>query len=535
MRTLPCSWRRAAACFLLAAFGAASVEAAEPAPSVQQQIDQLQQTLQAQKAQLEAQQKLLEQQAALIEQLRQQTQATETTVAQAKLKEQDSARVSITNGRPTITSADGRQSASLRAVVQLDMASYHDGTEGPLTSDFRRGSVGGNGNREVNSAKDLSDGVYFRRARMGFEGSVARDFDYRLMLELGGAGTEGPTRINDAWIGYNGFAPFRLQLGAFSPAANMEDSTSVEDLLFLERATPSELSRTLAGADGRIGLGIRGAGARWMSSLTLTSRTVNDAEVFDSQLAVIGRFGYLVATSDSYNLHLGASGTKVLQPADQGSSASGARYAIRFRDRPEIRVDSTRLIDTGSLDADSAYSAGVELGMNWKNWFLQAENFWYGLGRRQPTTLPDPSFGGYYVQASWVLTGESHRYNMANGSFQGPRVRVPFTSNGGLGAWELAVRYSHTDLDFREGLGGTAATPDSVRGGVQNIWTLGINWYVNANFRLMLDYMLIDVKRLNPAGPGNLQPFGPPPGTPPLGVQIGQDLDVIALRSQYAF
>jgi phosphate-selective porin OprO/OprP len=356
-----------------------------------------------------------------------------------------------------------------------------------------------------------------------------------LKIELGGAGTEGPTRINDAWIAYSGFGPFRLQLGAFSPAANMEDSTSVEDLLFPERATPSELSRTLAGADGRIGFAVRGSGARWMSSLTLTTRTVNDAEVFDSQRAAVGRFGYLVATSDSYNVHLGTSGTKVFRPADQGATASGARYPIRFRDRPEIRVDSTRLIDTGSLDADSAYALGVELGMNWKNWLLQAENFWYGVERREPTTLPDPSFGGYYVQTSWVLTGERHRYNVANGSFQSPRARVPFSSQGGYGAWELAVRYSHTDLDFHEGLAGTAATADGVRGGVQNIWTVGLNWYLNANFRLMLDYMRIDVDRLNPAGAGNMQPFGPPPGTPPLGVQIGQDLDVIALRSQYAF
>jgi hypothetical protein len=67
-------------------------------------------------------------------------------------------------------------------------------------------------------ARDFSDGFYFRRARFGVEGTIARDFNYRLLLELGGSGTEGPTRINDAWIAYTGFAPFTFQLGAFSPA-----------------------------------------------------------------------------------------------------------------------------------------------------------------------------------------------------------------------------------------------------------------------------------------------------------------------------
>jgi len=43
------------------------------------------------------------------------------------------------------------------------------------------------------------------------------------------------------------------------------------------------------------------------------------------------------------------------------------------------------------------------------------------------------------------------------------------------------------------------------------------------------------VDRLNLAGPGNTQPFGAPPNTPPAGVEIGQDLDVFALRTQYSF
>jgi len=51
----------------------------------------------------------------------------------------------------------------------------------------------------------------------------------------------------------------------------------------------------------------------------------------------------------------------------------------------------------------------------------------------------------------------------------------------------------------------------------------------------MMNYLMIDVDRLNPAGPGNLAPFGPAPGTPPPGAEIGQDLDVFALRTQYSF
>ena len=74
-----------------------------------------------------------------------------------------------------------------------------------------------------------------------------------------------------------------------------------------------------------------------------------------------------------------------------------------------------------------------------------------------------------------------------------------------------------------------------MRGGDQSILTAGINWYLNTNVKLMFNYPHIDVNRLNPAGPGNLTPFGPSPATPPIGVEIGQTLNVYALRSQFSF
>jgi phosphate-selective porin OprO and OprP len=529
---------------IAAALATMTALAAPQTGTAQDSLATINQQLQTLEEALAAQQRMLQQQAAEIQRLQEQLRnmaASSAKLAEAQHAAHDAKpvkdeqpRITSTGPRPIITSADGRNSFAPRAVVQLDMANYsEDGDRG--ANDFRRGSVGATGNRETNAARDLSDGAYFRRARLGFEGIIARDFNYRILLELGGAGSEGPARINDAWISYSGFAPFTLQLGAFSPAANMDDGTSVENLVFIERASAAELSRVLGGADGRIGLGVRGSGSRWMSSLTLTTRTVNDAEVFDSQLAAVARAGLLVATSSEYNIHAGLSGTWVQEPADQGSAAGAARTPLRFRDRPELRVDSTRLIDTGSIDADGGYAAAVEFGANWKNFYFQAENFWYGIERPESSPLDDPSFGGYYAQASWVITGESRRYDAANGSFQAPRAFAPFSAAGGVGAWELALRHSRMDLNFHAGTPGTAALADGVRGGEQSIWTLGVNWYLNQNFRLLFNYLRIDVDRLNPAGPGNLTPFGPAPATPPLGVPIGQELDVVAVRSQFSF
>ena len=516
---------------------------AAKAPSIQQQLEAMQKALAEQQAQLEAQRKQLAEQQAELQALRSAVPAEEQKKQEvqqlqadiSKLSSQEAPKWSISNGRPTITSADGRSSLSIRALVQADVGHYSQDTLGPLATDFRRGSTGATGNRETNAARDLSDGAYFRRARLGVEGVIARDFNYKFILELGGAGMEGPTRINDAWIGYTGFAPFAIQLGAFSPPANLEDGTTPDDLLFIERASSSELSRALGGADGRLGLNVRAAGARWYGSLTYTSRTVNDAEIFDSQSALVGRAAALVATGADYNVHLGVSGTYVLHPADQGADATGARYGIRFRDRPELRIDSTRLIDTGTINADHAYAASAEFAVNWRNFYLQGENFWYGIERATPTKLTNPKFKGYYLEGSWVITGESHRYNMASASYQTPRPYVPFSTGEGWGAWELAFRVSDTDLNSDAGDPGSAAAANAVRGGEQKIYAVGLNWYLNANLRFLLDYSHIKVDRLNPARTASPTPFGDPPLTPPFGVQIGQDLNTYALRTQFSF
>jgi len=535
------------------------LHAATPAgqAGVQHQIEVLQETLRAQQAQIQAQQRQLAEQQAQLDELRAAaTAATAKPAApstpgidklqgdvnkliqaseKARLGSQEAPRWSFNNGRPTITSSDGRYSLSVRGIVQGDVGHYDQDPAGPLNTDYRRGSTGATGNRETNGARDLSDGFYFRRARIGVEGVFARDFNYRFLAELGGAGTEGPTRINDAWLSYNGFAPFSLQIGAFSPPAGLEDSTTPEDQLFLERASSAELSRALGGADGRLGIGLRANGARWFGALTLTTRTVNDAEAFDSQTALVGRGTALLANLEDYHLQLGAAGTYVLHPPDAGSDATGARYGIRFRERPELRIDSTRLIDTGTINARHAYAVSAELLAQWRNFLLQGENFWYGIERAQPTASSNPRFNGYYVESSWVITGEPHRYNAVTASLQNPRPRVPFSTGNGWGAWELALRYSHTDLDYHIGEAGAGATADSVRGGVQDIFTVGLNWYLNANLKFLLDYSHVRVDRLNPARTSSPIPFGDPPLTPPFGVDIGQDFNTYALRTQFSF
>ena len=133
---------------------------------------------------------------------------------------------------------------------------------------------------------------------------------------------------------------------------------------------------------------------------------------------------------------------------------------------------------------------------------------------------PGLNFSGGYVEGSWVITGEPRRYNAASDAFGNPHPERPFNlKTGGYGAFELAGRYSHTDLNSRVTRGVAAAVTNGVYGGVQDIYAAGVNWYPNDQLRFMLDYGIVNVDRLNAAGT----------------TQAGQRVQTVTLRAQAAF
>jgi phosphate-selective porin OprO/OprP len=450
----------------------------------------------------------------------------QTAAGDQAIREQVEANVvSVPNGRPTIASGDGRFTASFRGVAQLDAAHYDQRSPGPLATDFRRGSFGDA--TEADRARDLSDGANFRRARLGIEGKAFGDWNYNFLFDFGGSGTEEAGRISALYVEYAGIKPYRFRIGAFPPTTGFEDATSNTASLFPERAAVAELVRGLAGGDGRTAAAIYAGGDRWTAMGAVTGNLIG-TQTYDEQLGFVGRVSYVPLKGETSLLHVGANANLIINPAAGGPdiAPAGAATTIRLRERPELRVDPTRLVDTGNIDADGVTALGLELGWQQKNLSLQAEHFWIDVDRRA-SALENPDFSGWYVQGAWTITGEARRYNATNGGFDSPRGEKPFNlKTGDWGVWELAARYSVLDLDYA---GDTAA--ETIRGGEQKILTLGLNWYPNAVVRFLADYQRVEVDRISPGG----TVFGAGVLTPPAGAQIGQDLNIWSFRTQYAF
>lgn len=400
--------------------------------------------------------------------------------ADMRSEQASAVKLSLANGRPTLSTADGDFTFSLRSLVQFDSAYYGQGRL-PAGTDFASGSD-------------------FRRARFGFEGTAFRDWSYQFIYDFGGSGVESPT-ISSAYVQFNGLAPVYVKAGAYPPPENFDDATSAADLLFLERAQPADLARGIAAADGRDAATVYGFDDNVFAALSLTGGAVGDAANFDEQLALVGRAAWRLYASADANIAVGADTTYVLQFPDL-TAGSGSAHAFRLRERPELNVDSNgvRLIDTGAIDADHGWEWGLETAGNYRNFYGQGGYFGFKAFRRA-SALADPDFAGWYAEASWVLTGETRTYRPDLGAYAAPKPKDAFSlDHAGLGAWELAARYSVLDLNFDPGVAGAAAPADGIRGGRQRIWSAGINWYPNSLLRLMLDYQHTDVSRLSGAG-----------------------------------
>lgn len=410
----------------------------------------------------------------------------------------------IVNGKPVFSSNDGQFTAAIRVLGQFDTAYY----------------MQGNPSRTFPAAygPELASGENFRRAWFGIYGKAFGDWSYVANFDFGSSGgTENPGRIQSLFLEYDGLKPFALRIGAYPPPAGLEDTTPSSDTMFLERSSPTDLARNMAGGEARDAASLLYIGDRIFGAFSLTGGNLTATPVYQEQNALLGRVAGLLYSTPDTNIVLSAMGSDIMKLPDQ-TPGPDALTAITLSDPPELTVDSTgtRLVNTGSLSATGAYNWGFEGAAQWRNFYGQGGYFGFDVDRSH-YNLPDDSFSGWYAQASWVLTGEAKAYKSSLGAFVEPDPEHPL-GQGGFGAWEVVGRFSDLDLNQGVGVAGGETPYGGVRGGDQKIWTLGLNWYPDSLFRFMLDYQNIGISRLASTG-----------------TDVGQTVQAIALRAEVSY
>ena len=421
----------------------------------------------------------------------------------------------------SLESADGAYSIALTGRIHFDMGAYVN---------FQPAST-------AVGTQHLTSGVNARRARIGVTGKIANDWSYTFIYDGGNSQDTTAAGVQTAQITYNGFKNVIIDLPGYSePPVTLETATSSNDIVFMERATPTNLASGLNAGDFRANTGIRFVDDRyWLGAYFTGPQASTDSHTnVNERFGAFQRASVQVVTGPDYSIHLGGALDELLQAPNVPAVApvpAGAPPVtpgqITLSDRPEIRIDPTALLSTGALGSvanpvTGAMIYNVEAAATFGSFFAQAEYDHFSIDRRG---LGTNTFDGGYAMMTYVLTGEHRSYNRATGAYGGITPAHPFNLNGDIGAWELAARFSYADL--RDGVTpGLVLPANGVNGGLQQNFTFGVNWYVNTYLRFMLNYVHSDIKKTQTAAGNVLAPLGSP---------IGYQLNSIGLRTQLAW
>ncbi|MBL4797804.1 MAG: hypothetical protein JKY50_10360 [Oleispira sp.] len=231
---------------------------------------------------------------------------------------------------------------------------------------------------------------------------------------------------------------------------DMQERTAASDALLRSRNVGIVVNGSLNDSNVRWGVG-------------LFNDWFEEGEDYnESSNQLISRISTVIFESEESTelLHLGG-----------GFRYDDGKEGYRFSTRPEFN-NSPNFVDTGTQEAedimtwqmDSAYLAGPL--------WLHGQYLQTNVNSSKDN---DPSFSGYYVGASWALTGELRKYNKRSGTF-GALPVAQTVYQGGWGAWSVGTRWSEVDL-----------SDEAVDGGDMSIASVSLNWWLTPYFLISTD------------------------------------------------
>jgi phosphate-selective porin OprO and OprP len=314
------------------------------------------------------------------------------------------------------------------------------------------------------------NGTEMRAARIYLKGTIDERYFFKVNYDFAStkAGDGGPA-FKDVYMGLKQVPGLQnVKVGHYKEPMGLDVLTSSKYTTFMER------SLTASHQPSR-NTGIMASGGEAEKRMTYAAGIFRDADKFgkgggNGDYAFTGRVTGLPMTNKDHTsmIHLGVAYS--YRKHDSGS--------VGFSLRPESHL-APKYVDTGSLAADASNVVGLEWASVTGPFYTQAE--YVNIDVDGSTGASSPTFASYYGQLSWFPTGDHKKYDAKNGAFGRVSPKNPW-GKGGWGAWELAVRYSTTDLNDAD-----------VTGGELTDITAGVNWYLASHARIMANYINADL------------------------------------------
>jgi phosphate-selective porin OprO and OprP len=481
--------------YLLASAGVIGIFAASPEAKAQQAQDlqQIQTQIQEMQATIQALQKQVQDAKA---------QAAAANAAAANAGGSDLDLKVKWKGAPELSSTDGKFSFKVRGRVMVD----YNGID-------QDEKITGEG--DINA-------VELRRARLGVEGVVFYDWKYKFEIEFAGDEVE----IKDAYLAYanwwGAIETSEIRIGNQYVYSSLEQITSSRFITFLERAAftdPGFLPSVEA--DRQIGAAVVVGDEHWSLQTGAYGASVGEAndvpgqEEFDTDKLALTVRGTVAPINREVNgvhqvVHLGASfrhrdagelndcGFSVCNdgdPAEFINNDGNVSALFQYRARGADLHLADAFVDTPQF-ADEDNMWHLEAAFVWGSFSMQGEyaenevtGFRFPLapgGATASNLSVNPTYTGWYADASWYLTGETRNYLGSEGIFGRTKVKNPvWGGSGGWGAWQIAGRYDVLDLsDKAEAMNAVYGCSEC---GTQETWLFGLNW-------LLTDYTALKLQ-----------------------------------------
>lgn len=423
-------------------------------------------------------------------------------------------------------SADGENSIKLTGLVHFDARNINNG----LTTSEDKDSASGADNFEV------------RRARIGINGTLYKNIDFEVLTNLVGSSSN---LVHRAYINYNYNKQAQVRVGRFKQPFSLEEQTSANAIDFMERSYGNQMvaaQRNGAMVFGEPTTGLTYAVSAYQDGFNELSNTNHIGTLGIGR--VTANLAELRGGSTDTVIHLGAAvdrGKYEVVPttsSDTGVAASTITRAtvLSFRTENRGMANAYRAQIAGDtvtagygIAGNNAANVnknlqGLELALATGPFKFQSEYFNSTFGASSKNYCVDATTGctagslystnfdikakAAYYEFFYNLTGESWANSYKSGAFTTVKPKANFSSGsgGGWGAWQLGVRYSTYDVTEPTTFTGRSNVAGAVSTGSTKVnsisgWTsrgensekaqtltLGLNWILNPNSRILMNY-----------------------------------------------
>lgn len=373
---------------------------------------------------------------------------------------------------------------------------------------------------------EIGNGTSIRRARFAMKTEFNKHWYGEIDLDFANSEIE----LKDAYLKYDFLNGLALKAGNFKEGFSLESTTTSRYLTFIER--PNIVSifapsrhigfagiyryKALLAIGGIHFQNIGGIEERTFSKDNNKDFGVDEGYSFTGKLV-----GMPFYRSTQFGIHVGAAASYRTPTSDNEVIGS-----VRYSTRSITSINRKKYLDTDDITkVHHTLLGGFELAAYYKNFRVQSEYIMANVARRE--SLPTEKFDGFYVFGSWMIFGGNYRYNTSEGEFTQPSRGKKW------GDLELSLRYDYTNLNSRI---------EGIMGGASENLTAGVNFHVNDNVKVMLNYALLNHDRYANAkgklyvghdADGNLTTN--PKDVVEADGQAGEDFTMISLRLEIDF